>query len=592
MPVIQAFTPDPDPLGQQWLSALVASVPILVMLLMLGGLRWRAHVAGLTSWAVALVIAIAVYAMPVTTALSLSLHGFVYGLFPIVWILLCAIWMYQVTVISGRFDDLRATFYLITDDPRVLGLIIAFCFGGLLEALAGFGAPVAIVSVMLVAIGYSPIRAAITALLANTVPVAFGAVGLPILMAAKTADMPVLSVSPVAGRICALLSVLVPLLLLYVIDGKKGVVQCWPIGLFIGVIFGLTKWVVSGTSLYNLTEVFAAVITVVAVVAFLRVWHPKGGEEARPRVGEALVPDVEEPHLQRAAGGGTATATATSTTTSTTTATSTATSAPQSGDADAPRTGGPSAEHLTTNRILMALVPYVLVIVVFSIAAIPAVKSALASTDLSFAWPGLSDMRNASGAPASHQSYHFTWLSSPGTLLAFVAIAVGLIYKVPMGTLFGELWKNAVKLKYTALTIGSVVALAFVMGDSGQTLALGLFIAGVGAAYPFFAPILGWIGTYVTGSDTSANILFSGLQAGVGDQIGHKELLVGAGAAGGVVGKMISPQSLAVAASAIGIAGAESIILRRVFGYSILLLFFMCLLTGLMSTPVLGWLLP
>lgn len=573
--MIPAYQPVTDPLGHQWMSALVATLPILVMLVTLGGLRWKAHIAGLTSWAVALVIAVAVYAMPLTTALSLSAHGFVYGLFPIVWILLCAIWMYQVTVVSGRFDDLRATFYLITDDPRVLGLIIAFCFGGLLEALAGFGAPVAIVTVMLVAIGFSPIRAAITALLANTVPVAFGAVGLPILMAAKTADLPVLAVSPVAGRICALLSVVVPLLLLYVIDGKRGVAQCWPIGLFIGAIFGITKWVVSGTSLYNLTEVFAAVITVVAVIAFLRVWHPKGGEEARPRVGQALVPEVEEAHLRGHADaqGGTATATAQKT---------------------APATTGTElrTDHLDGRRILMALVPYVLVIAVFSIAAIPAVKEALASTDLKFAWPGLSNLDNAAGAPASHRTYTLTWLSSPGTLLAFVAIAVGLIYKVPMGTLVGELWKNAVKLKYTALTIGSVVALAFVMGDSGQTLALGLFIAGVGAAYPFFAPILGWIGTYVTGSDTSANILFSGLQAGVGDQIGHKELLVGAGAAGGVVGKMISPQSLAVAASAIGIAGAESIILRKVFGYSILLLFFMCLIAGLMSTPVLGWLLP
>lgn len=573
--MIPTYQPVTDPLGRQWLSALVATLPILVMLVTLGGLRWKAHIAGLTSWAVALVIAVAVYAMPVTAALSLSAHGFVYGLFPIVWILLCAIWMYQVTVISGRFDDLRATFYLITDDPRVLGLIIAFCFGGLLEALAGFGAPVAIVTVMLVAIGFSPIRAAITALLANTVPVAFGAVGLPILMAAKTADLPVLAVSPVAGRICAILSLVVPLLLLYVIDGKRGVAQCWPIGLFIGAIFGVVKWVVSGTSLYNLTEVFAAVITVVAVVAFLRVWHPKGGEGARPRVGQALVPEVEEAHLRGGADGhgGTATATAEKT---------------------APATTGTElrTDHLDGRRILMALLPYVLVIAVFSIAAIPAVKEALASTDLKFAWPGLSNLDNAAGAPAGHRTYTLTWLSSPGTLLAFVAIAVGLIYKVPMGTLFGELWKNAVKLKYTALTIGSVVALAFVMGDSGQTLTLGLFIAGVGAAYPFFAPILGWIGTYVTGSDTSANILFSGLQAGVGDQIGHKELLVGAGAAGGVVGKMISPQSLAVAASAIGIAGAESVILRKVFGYSILLLFFMCLIAGLMSTPVLGWLLP
>lgn len=547
------FQPNPDPLGQQWGSALVALIPIVVMLVTLGGLRWKAHIAGLTSWALALIIAVTVYSMPVTTALATSAHGFLYGLFPIVWILLCAIWMYQVTVVSGRFADLRATFYLISDDPRVLGLIIAFCFGGLLEALAGFGAPVAIVSVMLIAVGFSPLRAAITALLANTVPVAFGAVGLPIIMAARTAELPVEAVAPIAGRICAVLSIVVPILLLYVIDGWIGVRQCWPVGLFIGAIFGIVKWVVSDTPLFNLTEVFAAVITVVAVIAFLRLWHPGGGEEAVPRVGRALAPELE-------------------------------------GERAPVETS--DATHLTGRRILMALVPYVLVIAVFSLAAVPAVRTALTSTNLDFRWPGLSGLLTTTGAPASHQTYTFTWLSSPGTLLALVAIVVSLIYRVPPRTLFGELWANAAKLRLTAVTIGSVVALAFVMGDSGQTVALGLWIAGVGAIYPYFAPILGWIGTYVTGSDTSANILFSGLQANVGDQIGHKELLVGSGAAGGVVGKMISPQSLAVAASAIGIAGAESVILRRVIGYSILLLFFMCLISGLMSTPVLSWMLP
>lgn len=548
-----AFQPNPDPLGQQWLSALVALIPIVAMLVTLGGLRWKAHVAGLTSWALALVIAITVYAMPITSAFATSAHGFLYGLFPIVWILLCAIWMYQVTVVSGRFADLRATFYLISDDPRVLGLIIAFCFGGLLEALAGFGAPVAIVSVMLIAVGFSPLRAAITALLANTVPVAFGAVGLPIIMAAQTAELPVDAVAPITGRICALLSVVVPIMLLYVIDGWTGVRQCWPVGLYIGAIFGIVKWVVSDTPLFNLTEVFAAVVTVVAVIVFLRLWHPRGGEEAVPRVGRALAPELE-------------------------------------GERALVETG--DATPLTGRRILMALVPYVLVIAVFSIAAVPAVRTALTSTNLEFRWPGLSGLLTTTGAPASHQTYIFTWLSSPGTLLAFVAIVVGLIYRVPPRTLFGELWANAAKLRLTAVTIGSVVALAFVMGDSGQTVALGLWIAGVGAIYPYFAPILGWIGTYVTGSDTSANILFSGLQANVGDQIGHKELLVGSGAAGGVVGKMISPQSLAVAASAIGIAGAESVILRRVIGYSIVLLFFMCVISGLMSTPVLSWMLP
>ncbi len=547
-----AFTPDPNPLSQQWLSALVAAVPIVVMLVTLGGLRWKAHIAGLTSWAVSLLIAVTVFSMPVGMALSTSAHGFVYGLFPIVWILLCAIWMYQVTVISGRFDDLRSTFFLISDDPRVLGLLIAFCFGGLLEALAGFGAPVAITTVMLIAIGFSKLRAAVTALLANTVPVAFGAVGLPVLTAAQVADLPVLAIAPISGRICAILGLLVPFLLLAVMDGKRGIAQCWPFGLVVGVIFGAVKWVVSGTSLYNLTEIFAAVVTVIVAIGVLKVWHPKGGAEAVPRVGAPMDESLE-------------------------------------GQAPAPQAGD---TQLTGGRIAMALVPYLLVIVVFSIAAIPAVKAALVSTNVKIPWPLLGELMAVSGQVSGHAVFTFSWLSSPGTLLALVAVLVGIIYKVPFAELFAELWKNIVKLRFTMLTIGAVVALAYVMGDSGQTYALGLAVAGAGAVYPYLSPILGWIGTYVTGSDTSANLLFSNLQASVGDQIGHKELLVGAGAAGGVVGKMISPQSLAIAASAMGLVGSESVILRRVIGWSLVLLAFMCVITGLMSTPVLAWLLP
>lgn len=554
MTVLTGFQPSTDPTGNQFLSALVAMIPILAMLITLGGLRWRAHYAGLFSWALACVVAVAVFKMPVAMVAATSAEGFLYGIFPIVWILLAAIWMYQVTVISGRFDDLRRTFYLISDDTRVLGLLIAFCFGGLLEALAGFGAPVAITTVMLIAIGFSKLRAAIVALLANTVPVAFGAVGLPVLMAAKTADMDVYQIAPITGRITAILCIVVPFLLLAVMDGKVGVKQCWPFGLVVGLTFGITKWIISGSALYNLTEVFSAVVSVVVAIAFTRVWKPAGSAEARPRVGAPLVPAVEGEPVEA-----------------------------QSTD----------ASDLTRQRIFMAVVPYVLVIVVFAIANLAPVAKFAKSLDVKIPWPVVSgQLLDSAGKASSHQTYTFSWASTPGILLALVAILVGLIYKVSMKDLFGELVVNAKKMKFTVLTIGSVVALAYVMGDSGQTLALGMWIAGAGAVYPFLAPILGWIGTYVTGSDTSANILFSGLQAGVGDQIGHKALLVGSNAAGGVVGKMISPQSLAIAATAMSLAGSESTVLRKVIGWSLGLLVVLCLVSGLMSTPVLAWVLP
>ena len=560
------ITPGPNPLGEQWLSALVAFIPIVCMLVTLGALRWKAHIAGAVSWALAFVVAILAFNMPVTMAVSSSIQGFVYGLFPIVWILLMAIWMYQVTVISGRFEDLRNTFFLISDDPRVLGLLIAFCFGGLLEALAGFGAPVAIAAAMLVAVGFSPIRAALIALLANTVPVAFGAVGLPVIQAAKVGGFNnVLSISPITGQLTAMLCLVVPFLLLAVMDGKKGVKECWPFGLVVGVTFGIVKWIVSATPLYNLTELVAALVSVAVAIAFTRVWKPKGDAEIVSRIGRPVDPALET---------------------------------------ETAKTEAADTSSLTGNKIFMAIVPYLMVIVVFSLAAVPAIKDFLKKLDVSFAWPGLSElmvMKDGKTVPSDHQSFTFAWASTPGILLALVAILTALVYKVSMKDAFKELWVNVKKMKFAMLTIGAVVALAYVMGDSGQTLALGMFIAGAGAIYPFLAPVLGWIGTYVTGSDTSANILFSGLQSGVGQEIGKasalgvdgmRQLLVGSNAAGGVVGKMISPQSLAIASSAIGLAGSESAILRRIIAWSFILLFLLCLLAGLMSTPVLSWLIP
>lgn len=562
MHLMEVFTPDSNPLGHQWLSALAAMLPILTMLVTLGALRWKAHHAAGLSWLVALVVGVLAFKMPIVMALATSVQGFVYGLFPIVFILLSAIWMYQVTVISGRFDDLRRTFFLISDDPRILGILIAFCFGGLLEALAGFGAPVAIAAAMLIAVGFGKLRAALTALVANTVPVAFGAVGLPVLMAAKAGEVPVQMVAEVTARVCAMLCLVVPFLLLWIMDGKKGVKECWPFGLFVGIVFGITKVIVAATPVFNLTEVFCAVISVALAMVFLKVWKPKGGHEAAGRIGIPMDPSVETEPIKAQATG---------------------------------------AEGLTAARIWMSLVPYILVIVVFSIAALPAVKSLLASADQKIAWPLLGGLNSVTGQPAGHRTYTLPLLSQPGFLLVLVALMVGLVYRVPMKEVFAELGRNAAKMKFSALTIGLVVALAYVMGDSGQTLALGLFLAGAGALYPFLAPVLGWIGTYVTGSDTSANLLFSNLQSSVGTQIGTgshlgtetmRGLLVGTGGAGGVVGKMISPQSLTIAATAIGLAGGESVILRNIFKYSIVLLVMMCIVAGLMSTPVLSWLVP
>lgn len=553
------FQPVLDPLGTVAVSALVALVPIVVMLVTLGVLGWKAHWAGLTALASALVVAVFAFGMPAPMAGLSALQGAAFGIFPITWILLMAIWMYDITVVSGRFEDLRATFNLISDDPRVLGILIAFCFGGLLEALAGFGAPVAITSVMLIAIGFSPLRAALTVLLANTAPVAFGAVATPIIMAANVSDLDFGRIGAYVAIQTAIMALFVPFLMLLIMDGRRGLKEAWPAALAIGVVFATAKWVTATWISVELTDVVAALLGIAAGVALMRVWKPRGAVEARTRMAARM------------------------------------TGEPQSSlDAEEAK---PSTEPhaLTGGRIWMALLPYVMVVVLFGLVKLVGpVERAIGATDITFGWPGLDGrILDAHGAEVTRTMFSFGWLSSPGTLLAIIAILTALIYRVPATDAWGSLARNAHKLRFTALTIASVVALAYVMDFSGQTMTIGTWIAGAGAIFAYLAPILGWLGTYVTGSDTTANALFGGLQATVGQQIGiDPYLTVSANASGGVLGKMISPQNLAIAATSVGLAGHESLILRRIIAWSFGLLVALCLLVGLMSTPVLGWLLP
>ncbi|QGF24347.1 L-lactate permease [Raineyella fluvialis] len=552
------FQPTLSPLGSVTASALVALVPILVMLITLGVLKWKAYLAGLASLLAALLVAVLAFHMPVTMAGLSALQGAAFGIFPITWILLAAIWMYDITVVSGRFEDLRSTFSLITDDPRVLGILVAFCFGGLLEALAGFGAPVAITSVMLVAIGYSPLRSAMTVLLANTAPVAFGAIATPIIMAGNVSGLDYHRIGAFVGRQTAILAFIVPFLMLLLIDGRKGLKQVWPAAVVIGGVFSVAKWITSSYVSVELTDVIASLLGIAAGVVLMRFWKPAGSAEAMERISRRMMGEPDSV-LER--------------------------------DSHAPA----DPKSLTAGKITMALLPYILVVALFSIVnLIPPIANALAATDIKFGWPGLAgNILDAAGHKVTRTTFKLALLSSPGTLLAVIAIITAAIYRVPPRAVVGTLGRNAHKLRFTALTIASVVALAYVMDFSGQTVTIGTWIAGTGAVFAFLSPVLGWIGTYVTGSDTTANALFSGLQATVGKKIGLDPFLtVSANASGGVLGKMISPQNLAIAATSVGLIGQESLILRRIVGWSFALLAFLCVLVGLMSTPVLGWLLP
>ena len=568
------------PLGGLTVSALVALLPLLTIFVLLGVLRWKAHWAALGSLAVAIGVAVLAFGMPLGLSLLAAVEGAVFGLFPIMWIVFTAIWLYQVTVVSGRFEDLRGAFHLISDDPRVQAVIIAFCFGGLLEALAGFGAPVAITGVMLMALGFSPVRAAVVVLLANTAPVAFGAIGTPIITAGTLTGIPYAEIGAYVGRQTPVLAFVVPLLLVFLVDGRRGVRQTWPVALSVGITFAVAQFVASNYLSVELTDIVAALAGLVAAVVTLRVWTPRGGTEAAARLaGEAEADRADTP---RDAGGGSHAGT------------------------DAAAGGGVQtrtaqeelslhASGLTRSKLLMAFFPYLLIIAVFSLAKlVTPVKDFLGGQDAKIPWPGLDgNVLSSAGTPVSSTVYTFPWLSSPGTLLLICGFIVAAVYRVSIGRALRELVATAVKLRWAFLTVATVLALAYVMNLSGQTITIGVWIAGTGAAFAFLSPILGWLGTAVTGSDTSSNALFATLQQTAAQQAGlDPTLLVAANTSGGVVGKMISPQNLTIAATAVGIVGREAELFRKVVLWSVGLLLLLCVLIYLQSTPVLGWMLP
>lgn len=570
------FQQDLTPLGSLTASALVALLPLLTIFVLLGVLRWRAHWAGLVSLAVAIVVAVAAYGMPANLAVLSATQGGVFGLFPIMWIVFTAIWLYQVTVVSGRFEDLRAAFHLISDDPRVQAIIIAFCFGGLLEALAGFGAPVAITGVMLMALGFSAVRAAVVVLLANTAPVAFGAIGTPIITAGALTGIPYQEIGAYVGRQTPLLAFVVPLLLVLMVDGWRGVRQTWPVALTVGVAFAVTQFLSSNFLSVELTDIVAALAGLVAAVVTLKVWTPKGGEDAARRLHDEHLAEVTDSDP----GDGDRAATANTGALKTRTE---------------QKLLAERAEGLTRGRLVMAFFPYLLVIAVFSLAKLWApAKAGLAASDLKVSWPGLDgNVLSAAGTPVTSTVYNFQWLSSPGTLLLICGFITALVYRLPIGRALRELVATAVKLRWAFLTVAAVLALAYVMNLSGQTLTIGTWIAGTGALFAFLSPILGWLGTAVTGSDTSANALFATLQQTAAEEAGiDPTLLVAANTSGGVVGKMISPQNLTIAATAVGIVGRESDLLRKTIWWSIGLLLVLCVLIYLQSTPILSWMLP
>jgi lactate permease len=583
--ILADFHQDYSPLANSLaLSSLIAILPLLVLFVLLGALRMRAWLAALISAVVAVITAVTVYSMPLGDALNSGLWGAAFGFFPIMWIVINAIWVYNLTVETGHFDVLRRSFASISDDQRVQAMIIAFCFGALLEALAGFGTPVAICSVMLIAMGFRPIKAASVALVANTAPVAFGALAVPITTLSGVTGLPVNDLGSMVGRQTPILALFVPLALVFIVDGKRGVRQMWPPAIVCGVVFAIFQYLSSNFWSVPLADIIAALVSAFAVLAFTRVWHP------RETVTDSGAP-VGADDRDGLDGGGTVTRRR-------------PLEADEGESAVAVAAGvrsGADREVVDTPRtVFTAYAPYLIIIVVFVLATrVPAITghaptkvgqsgTGLESVTQIINWPGLHIFNAAGKAVAT--TFKLNYLSAAGTLLLISGLLSMIFLRMGPGRAARAYGRTLDQLKFAILTVMLVLGLGFVMNQAGQTTTLGLWAAGAGGAFAFLSPILGWLGVAVTGSDTSSNSLFGVLQVTAAQKTGLSPVLMAAAnSSGGVLGKMVSPQNLAIAAAAVGLEGREGDLFRRVIGWSLLFLLFMCVLVFLQSTPVLSW---
>ncbi len=527
------------PLGSLGLSALVASLPIIFFFIALAVLRMKGHVAGTITVAIALAIAVLVYQMPVDMAFAAAGYGFLYGLWPIAWIIVCSVFLYKVTVKTGQFDIIRASVLSITEDQRLQMLLVGFSFGAFLEGAAGFGAPVAITAALLVGLGFNPLYAAGLCLIANTAPVAFGAMGIPILVAGKVTGIDPFLIGKMAGHQLPLLSVIVPFWLVFMMDGFRGIRQTWPAILVAGLSFAVTQFFTASYVGPELPDITSALVSLICLTLFLKVWHPK--ENFR------FANDGSTKGICVARSG------------------------------KAGRTLG-----FTGGQVFKAWSPFIILTAMVTVWSLKPFKMLFDKggplAGLVFKWevPHLHNLViKAAPIVASAKPYEAIYkldiLSATGTAIlisALISIALLRMKPTEAARTFAEV---VLELKRPIYSIGMVLAFAFVANYSGLSSTLALVLAGTGALFPFFSPFLGWLGVFLTGSDTSSNALFCSLQATTAHQIGVSDtLLVAANTTGGVTGKMISPQSIAVACAAVGLVGKESDLFRFTVKHSLM----------------------
>jgi len=506
-------------------SALAAALPLFVLLYLLGIRRTAAWTAALAGLVAAAAVAVLVYGMPAAMALSAALYGAAFGLFPICWIIFWAIFLYRLTVETGQFEIIKDSIGSVTPDRRLQALLIAFAFGAFVEGAAGFGAPVAVAAAMLAGLGFSPFYAAGICLLANTAPVAFGSIGIPVITLAGITGLPVEKLSAAVGRICAPVSLLVPAYLVLVMGGWRALRGVLPAVAACGAAFAAAQFYASNYLGPELTDILSSLAAIGACLLATRLWKPTNAFVFDGAAAETALP---------------------------------------------PRHAG--------RAVLKAWSPYILLVACVLAWGRADIKAALNSYTVTVEWPGLHN-RVWQAPPAVAQAapyaarYAFQWLAAAGTACLLACLLAAALLRVRIPLLRKVLKDTSGQLAKPVLTVASVLALAFLMNYSGATATLGLAMAATGAAFPFFSALLGWLGVFLTGSDTSANALFGNLQVVTARSLGLNPVLMAASnSAGGVMGKMISLQSIAVAAAATGMpARDESRLFRFTLRHSVLL---------------------
>ncbi|MBK4992914.1 L-lactate permease [Pseudomonas sp. S37] len=541
-----------SPLGSLGLSALAAVIPIVFFFLALAVFRLKGHVAGSITLALSILVAIFAFQMPVDMAFAAAGYGFLYGLWPIAWIIVAAVFLYKLTVKSGQFEVIRSSVLSITDDQRLQVLLIGFCFGAFLEGAAGFGAPVAITAALLVGLGFNPLYAAGLCLIANTAPVAFGALGIPIIVAGQVTGIDAFHIGAMTGRQLPLLSLFVPFWLVFMMDGLRGVKETWPAALVAGLSFAVTQYFTSNFIGPELPDITSALASLICLTLFLKVWQPKRSfGEAKGSVGAAVV-----------------------------------------------QPSGSQPSPYSFGEIFKAWSPFLILTVLVTIWTLKPFKAAFAPGGamynfvFNFAIPHLDQLVIKTApivaAPTAMPAvFKLDPISATGTAIFLSALISMAVLKINFKTGLTTFKETFWELRWPILSIGMVLAFAFVTNYSGMSSTMALVLAGTGAAFPFFSPFLGWLGVFLTGSDTSSNALFSSLQATTAHQIGVNDtLLVAANTSGGVTGKMISPQSIAVACAATGLVGKESDLFRFTVKHSL----FFATIVGLITLIQAYWL--